>query len=222
MVVQQFRSMRGCLSYIIFSEDSRKALLIDPTVEIDDDIYLSYLKKNELELIYIAETHTHADHISSNRSIREKTGAQIVMHELSPTTRKDVALHDGDVLQLGKEEILVRYTPGHTNEHVIYVADKMVFTGDTLLISGTGRTDFQLGDSEALYDSLWKIIIPLGDDVVVYPGHDYNERESTTIELSKNENPRLQFTRDEFIAFMNNYKPDLPELFDQAIDHNTK
>lgn len=218
---KQFQSDRGCLSYIVYDTESKQALLIDPTTELEDTVYLSFLSSNDLDLQYIVETHTHADHVTSNIQIREKTGAPIVMHELSPTPRKDIAVSDGYELHLGTETVVIYETPGHTNEHIALYTNGMVFTGDTLLIEGTGRTDFQLGNSSDLYESLWQKIVALGDDVIVYPGHDYKGRDASTVQSEKEHNPRLQLQKDEFIQHMDAHHPELPELFEESIEKNT-
>ena len=220
--LKQFRSPRGCLSYIISDPTSKEALLIGPSQEVDTRDYLNHLKENDLRLKYVVDTHTHADHISTSEEIKEETGAKIAMHENSPTNRKDIKLKDGDILDLGDLKINIIHTPGHTNESICLHADNVVFTGDTLLIDGTGRTDFQLGDSEGLYASIWEKLMNLNYDTRVYPAHDYQGRSFTTIKEEKEKNPRLKLDHDEFVATMNELHPPKPDLFDEAIEKNSK
>jgi glyoxylase-like metal-dependent hydrolase (beta-lactamase superfamily II) len=220
--LKQFRSPRGCLSYIINDPISKETLLLDPSLELSINKYLDYLKENNLTLKYIIDTHTHADHISISKEIREKTGAKIVMHKNAPTKRKDIEVKDGDILELGDLKINIIHTPGHTNESISIHIDDILFTGDTLLINGTGRTDFQLGDSESLYKSIWEKLMLLDKNTKVYPAHDYEGRSYTTLKEEKENNPRLQLNHDDFVKMMNELHPEKPDLFSEAIEKNSK
>lgn len=222
MKINSFKSERGCLSYLLVQENSKEALLIDPSEEIEDTAYLSELSSQGIELRYIIETHTHADHISSAPRLREKTGAKLVRHKDAPSPLKDIAVSGGEVLMLGEEKVHVITTPGHTNESISISTNGEVFTGDALLIGGTGRTDFQLGDSESLYVSLHETLGALPDETVVYPAHDYKGRLSTTIGDEKRTNPRFALSHDEFIVAMNAHHPPKPDLFEEAIEANSK
>lgn len=217
-----FHSERGCLSYLLVDEPLKETVLIDPSTEIVTDEYLNILKRHGASLRYILETHTHADHISSAPALKEATGAQIVRHTLAPSRLKDVSVTGGEHLPLGDGVLEILATPGHTNESISIYADGMVFTGDALLIGGTGRTDFQLGDSEALYDSLHDTLGALPDDTVVYPAHDYKGRESSTIGEEKRTNPRFALSNEEFVNTMNAHHPPEPELFEQSIAINSQ
>lgn len=218
--VEQFRSQRGCLSYVIGDQGTKHCLIIDPDVEAGD-AYEEYVRTNGLVVHYIVETHTHADHLSAAPALRTKTNALLLRHERAPSRRTDRALRDGDTVPLGDVAVTVLDTPGHTDDSITLRLGPLLFTGDTLLIGSTGRTDFQNGSSEALYRSLWEKIIPLGDDLTVYPAHDYRGRASTTIGEERRTNPRLQLPRPEFIAAMDAYRPPAPELFDVAVVENS-
>lgn len=203
MMLKQIRTLRGCLSYTVCDDATGDCLIIDPSVEAGD----AY---DGVKARYIVETHTHADHISAGPEIASKTGATVVRER-----------DDGSTIALGTTVVRVIETPGHTDDSISLVVGSNVFTGDALMIGTTGRTDFQQGSSEKLYESLWHNILPLGDDVIVWPAHDYKGRESTTVGAEKSSNPRLQMSRDEFIKFMDAYHPEKPELFEEAITKNT-
>lgn len=217
-----FHSERGCLSYLILNTESKEAALIDPSEEVGTETYLDILAKHEAKLLYLIETHTHADHISATPELKDKTGARIVRHALAPSSAKDVAVSGSETLLLGETPITVLATPGHTNESISLYIDGAVFTGDALLIGGSGRTDFQLGDSGALYESLHSVIGVLPDEITVYPGHDYHGRTSTTLESEKQTNPRYQLSREEFVTTMDAHHPPMPELFEASIAANSK
>lgn len=222
MEVLPFHSTRGCLSYIVIDTVSHEAALIDPSEEILDATYLSALSERGATLRYIIETHTHADHVSSAPRLKEATGASIVRHLHAPSPRKDVSVTGGESLLLGSSSLHILATPGHTDESISILVDDAVFTGDALLIGGTGRTDFQLGNSEALYESLHSVLAGLSDDTCVYPAHDYKGRTSTTIGQEKRDNPRFALARNEFIEAMNAHHPAVPELFEEAIAINSQ
>jgi len=216
-----FHSARGCLSYLLVDESTKEAALIDPSEEIALEDYLGALASHGANLAYVIETHTHADHISSAPTLAEKTGAQIVRHTLAPSHRKDVGVTGGEVLMLGETKLNIIATPGHTNESISVYADDAVFTGDALLIGGTGRTDFQLGDSEALYRSLHEALGTLPDATLVYPAHDYKGRTHSTIGAEREQNPRFLLAHDAFISTMDAHHPPAPELFKESIAANT-
>ncbi len=220
--IKQFRSERGCLSYILNDNSSKEAILIDPSAEVNTDEYLKYIEDNKLILKYIIDTHTHADHISSAGEIKNIIGSQIIMHKNSPTHKKDIAIEKDTEIDLGDTKVKLIYTPGHTDESISIYVDGAVFTGDTLLIGGTGRTDFQAGDSEALYESIYEKLANLPDDTKVYPAHNYEGKTHSTIKDEKQTNPRMKMTKDEFIKTLNEHKPEKPELFDIAVEKNSQ
>jgi sulfur dioxygenase len=211
--VTTFHAKRGCLSYLLTDRATRESVLIDPSLEIIDE-YRDYLQVHpEVKLVWLLETHTHADHISAAKILRKETGAKIAMSKASPSLSKDRALEDGERILFGKSEVTTWKTSGHTNESLVFVGKGLVFTGDTLLIGGTGRTDFQLGESEALYESLERILM-LPRETIVYPGHDYQGRQSGTIGAEMRQNARLRLVvegkRDEFLKVMDAHHPPLP------------
>jgi len=221
MTTQHFHSPRGCLSYVTYDPVSKKAALIDPSVEIGLATYTEALTKEGLELVYLIETHTHADHISLSKEIRDVTNALIVRHTFAPSPLKDISVEGGEELMLGTATISVLATPGHTNESISLYNGAEVFTGDALLIGGTGRTDFQVGDSETLYHTLHHVIGALPPETIVRPGHDYKGRTGTTLGDEMHTNPRFLMCESEFVHVMDAYHPPKPELFDIAIPKNS-
>ena len=219
--IQQFRSPRGCLSYIVSDTKTKEALIIDPSVEIDMEEYSNFLIDNELILRFIIETHTHADHISSARELREQINAQILQYERAPTGRKDKALTEGD-FWLGETKVTVLYTPGHTDDSISLSIDESVFIGDALLIGGTGRTDFQNGSSAALYKSICEKLMTFDDSTKVYPAHNYKGQINSTIGDERAHNPRLALGEEEFIKIMDAHHPPKPDLFEEAIAKNSE
>ncbi len=216
-----FHSPRGCLSYLVVDEVSNEAALIDPSQEIPLEDYLDALQKQKAVLRYIIETHTHADHISSAPVLKEKTGALLVRHALAPSKLNDMPVQGGERITLGSSELHILATPGHTNESISLLVGGAVFAGDALLIGGTGRTDFQLGDSEALYTSLHEVFGALPDSTVVYPAHDYKSRTHSTIGDERAHNPRFLLPKHEFVEALDAHHPPLPELFEQSIAQNS-
>lgn len=222
MTTYPFHSSRGCLSYLLVDEATKEAALIDPSEEIAFTEYTDALARHGATLAYIIETHTHADHISCAQALQEATGAKIVRHALAPSHRKDVGVTGGEVLMLGETKLTILATPGHTNESISVYADDAVFTGDALLIGGTGRTDFQLGDSEALYVSLHQTLGALPDATLVYPAHDYKGRTHSTIGAEREHNPRFLLAHDAFITAMDAHHPPEPELFRASLEANSR
>lgn len=218
--LKHFSAPRGCQSYLVIDNATRHAALIDPSDEILDE-YLRYLEAENIHLDYLLETHTHADHVSAAPQIKDRYGAKLIMHIDSPSTRKDRSVQDEDIILIGETVIRVLHTPGHTNESVTYVVDGALFTGDTLLFSGTGRTDFQLGDSVALHESLEKLL-KFDTETMVYPGHEYMGREPMTLGEIRAINERINLDRDDFVAHMEAHRPEKPELFDISIEENSK
>ena len=200
---------------------TKEALIIDPSVEMDREGYSNFLMDNELMPRFIIETHTHADHISSARELRARTSAQILRHELAPTGRKDKALTEGG-FRLGDKKVTIIQTPGHTDDRISVSIDGAIFTGDTLLIGGTGRTDFQNGSSAALYKSIWEKLMTLDDNTKVYPAHNYRGQINSTIGDERAHNPRLALGEKEFIKIMDAHHPPKPDLFEEAIAKNSE
>ena len=180
MLFHSFRDGEGCLSYLIACEESCAAAVIDPALDLVDR-YAGELAMHGLHLRLIIDTHTHADHFSGARELRRKCEAPIIMHRLSPAPHVDLRVEDGHSLPLGTSlRLRVLHTPGHTLDSMaIHVSDR-VFTGDTLLIGGTGRSDLPSGNPEQLFDSLFGKLLALPDETLVYPAHEYKGRDHTT------------------------------------------
>lgn len=191
-IFKQFKA-GSCYSYIIGSNG--EALVIDPHISLLSE-YSNYLGKNSLTLKYILDTHTHADHFSLAAVLKKKYGAKVLMGEKAISSVADIKLKDNDEVKVGGISLRVLYTPGHTDDAISLFGEKSLFTGDVLLIGSVGRTDFQNGSPESMFDTLQKLK-NLPDDTAVFPGHDYHEKLSSTIEREKNDNPFLKESNKE-------------------------
>jgi glyoxylase-like metal-dependent hydrolase (beta-lactamase superfamily II)/rhodanese-related sulfurtransferase len=186
----------SCYSYIIGSQ--KEALAIDPHISLLDE-YSEYLKKNNLRLKFIVDTHTHADHFSLAVVLKKKFAAQVLMHEKAISSVADRRLKDNDQIVLGSSSFRIIYTPGHTDDAISLYGEGRLFTGDVLLIGSVGRTDFQNGSPESMFNTLQKIKL-LPNDTLVFPGHDYHEKRSSTLKKEKVENPFLKETDKEIFV----------------------
>lgn len=218
---QLFEAETSTYSYLLGCERTRRAVLIDP-VASEMDNYIQLLHALNLKLIYTIETHVHADHITASGLLREKLGSKSIVHRDAGAMCADLLVTDGVLLQVGDLEFEVRHTPGHTRGCVSYVMADRVFTGDALLIGGSGRTDFQQGDAGQLYDSIIGKLFSLPPDTLVYPGHDYQGNTVSTIRQEMTKNARLGNgkSRDEFIAIMRDLKLAYPQFIDKALPAN--
>jgi len=218
---QLFDAETWTYTYLIADTVSKEAAFIDP-VNTHIDEYMALLEKHGLTLKYSFETHVHADHITASGLLRQRTGAQTCVSHLGGAQLADVQLKDGDVFMLGdKEQIKAIATPGHTPGCTSYLWRDRVFTGDSLFIAGCGRTDFQGGSAESLYDSITQRLFTLPDDTLVYPGHDYQQRWVSNIMQERTTNPRLAGkTREQFIEIMNNLNLPKPRLIDESVPAN--
>jgi len=207
-------------TYLLADEQTREAVLVDSVKEqVERDLKL--LSELELKLKYALDTHVHADHITGAGLLRERTGCQTGLSEYGGAHCADLNLQEDDELTIGSTRIRVLSTPGHTNGCASYLVGDRVFTGDALLVRGTGRTDFQQGDAGRLYDSITARLFTLPDDTRVYPGHDYKGHETTTIGEEKRHNPRLAGkSRDQFIEIMSNLKLAHPKKIQEAVPAN--
>lgn len=223
MIFQQlFEKTSSTYTYIIADATTREGLIIDPVFEtLERD--LNYLKEAGITLRYILDTHIHADHITGSGHLAQKTGAKIVMSAASGMD-VDILLEDDQLLRCGDLQIKALATPGHTSESMCYVIGNKVFTGDTLLIRGNGRTDFQNGSAHQLYQSIMNKLYTLPDDTIVYSGHDYAGFTSSTIALEKKYNKRIKAdtTEDQFVHTMSQLKLDRPQKIDIAVPANLK
>ena len=218
---QLFDPATSSFSYLVWDADSRSAALIDPVQDqVERDIRL--IRELGLELKYTLETHVHADHITGSGELRSALNSLVLVHENSKARCADVLVKEGDFVPLGSSRIHVLYTPGHTDSDVSYLIPGAVFTGDTLLIRGCGRTDLQSGDAGTLYDSITRHLYSLPDETLVYPGHDYNGRSSSTIGEEKAHNPRIgrKTSRAAFIAIMGSLNLAPPLRIHEALPAN--
>ena len=219
MIFEQIAS-GGCQSYLVGCEESCVAALIDPEIRLIDR-YLASAARDGLRIHYVIDTHTHADHFSAAHELGESLDVPVVMHRDSPAPFADLRMQDGDMLMLGKLRLQAMHTPGHTRDSMCLLAEDRLFTGDTLLIGATGRTDLPSGDAEALYDSLFQIILRLDGGLKVFPAHDYKRQHSTTIAAELAKNPRLQKRdRAEFVDMMEHLSLSMPTHLTEALRTN--
>ncbi len=219
---QLFDSKSSTYTYIIASDKGREALIIDPVIEKTDE-YLKVLKELNLKLVKVIDTHIHADHITGLNELSKRTNCTKIMGEQSKSEVIDLKVKEDDKIEIDKIELKTIYTPGHTDCSYSFLMNDRVFTGDTLLINGTGRTDFQNGSAKTQYDSLFNKLLKLPEKTIVYPAHDYNGKKFSTIEDEKNNNPRLQVDNvDQYIEIMNNLKLANPKMMDVAVPANVK
>ena len=193
---QLFDTKSSTYTYIISSGKGREALIIDPVIEHTDK-YIEVLKNLELKLVKVIDTHIHADHVTGLNELNKRTNCTRIMGEKSKSEVIDLRIKDSEKINVENIEFKAIYTPGHTDCSYSYLMNDRVFTGDTLLINGTGRTDFQNGSSYDAYDSLFNKLLKLPEKTLVYPAHDYNGKKYSTIEAEKNNNPRLQVSSAE-------------------------
>lgn len=210
----------GCQSYLVGCEATRSAVLIDPEFS-QIDRYLGLVSQLGLHVRYVVDTHTHADHFSGSRELGKALGAPVVMNRLSPAPFADIRLDDGDMLIVGEMRLQALHTPGHTRDSMCLVMADRVFTGDTLLIGGTGRTDLPTGDPHALYESLFDKLLKLPAELLVFPAHDYKGRSHSTLAVEIAENPRLQKTdRADFVEMMQSLDLSAPTHLTEALRTN--
>ncbi len=221
MIFEQLFEPQSCTyTYFLADQASKEALLIDPVLE-EIPTYLSLLERYEVKLALAVDTHLHADHITGLGGLQDTTNCAISMGKYTKAQCLSYIFKEGDYLHFGKQRLKVLYTPGHTNDSYSFLLSDRVFTGDTLLINGTGRTDFQSGDAVQQYDSLFNKLLCLDDEIKVYPAHDYNGKTVSTIKEQKVTNPRLQVKNcDEYVEIMNNLKLSPPNRIDDAIPAN--
>ena len=219
MIFEQIATA-GCQSYLLGCEETHAGLLIDPNLK-QMNHYLGLAARDGLRIKYVLDTHTHADHFSAARELGKALNVRVVTHRLSPAPYADFRLCDGEILRVGEMRLTAMHTPGHTRDSMCMVAEDRVFTGDTLLIGGTGRTDLPTGDPEALHDSLFNRLLKLDPKLKVYPAHDYKGRGHSSIGDEIANNPRLQKRdRDEFVAMMRTLNLEAPTHLTEALRTN--
>jgi len=219
---QLFDKKSSTYTYIISSGKGREALIIDPVIE-NTESYLKVLKELNLKLVKVIDTHIHADHISGLNELAIQTNCSKIMGERSASEVIDIRVKDNEKIKIENIELISMHTPGHTDCSYSFYMNDRIFTGDTLLINGTGRTDFQNGSAREQYDSIFNKLLKLPEKTFVYPAHDYNGKKFSTIENEKKNNPRLQVKSvDEYEKIMNNLKLGNPKMMDIAVPANRK
>jgi len=219
---QLFDKNSSTYTYLIASSKGREALLIDPVIE-NIEQYIKLLNELDLKLVKVIDTHIHADHITAASKLKNKTNCTTIMGEHTPSNAVEIKVKDNEIIYVDKLEIKVIYTPGHTKDSYSFLMNNYLFSGDTLLINGTGRTDFQGGNSEDSYNSIFNRLLKLPEETLLYPAHDYNNQKVSTIGKEKKFNPRLQVDSvSEYTDIMNNLNLSKPKLMDINVERNIK
>jgi len=219
---QIFDKESSTYTYLIASREGGEALLVDPVREHTDS-YIQLIRELDLKLVLATDSHIHADHVTGLGRLREQTGCITAMGEMTQAECLSTRFADCEKLRLDGVDIQALYTPGHTDDSYSFRLPDRVLTGDTLLIRGTGRTDFQNGDAGDQYDSLFDCLLLLPDETLVYPAHDYNGMTVSSIGEEKRHNPRLQVAdRDAYIELMDGLVLDNPRMMDIAVPANRK
>ena len=219
---QLFDSVSGTYTYLLASRHGGEALIIDPVLE-KVDRYIQLVNELDLKLVKAVDTHLHADHITGLGALRDRTQCITVMGDMSKVDVVSMRLSEGDKLTIEGVALDVLYTPGHTDNSYSFLMQDRVFTGDTLLIRGTGRTDFQNGDPRAQYNSIFNKLLKLPDETMVFPAHDYKGETVSTIGEEKAFNPRLQVqSLDQYVTLMNGLNLPNPKMMDVAVPANMR
>ena len=219
---QLFDEKSHTFTYIISSGKGREALIIDPVIEKIEE-YIKVLKNLDLKLVKVIDTHIHADHVSGLNELNKRTNCIRIMGETTPSEVIDIKVKDNEKIELEDIELTSIHTPGHTKCSYSFLMKDRVFTGDTLLINGTGRTDFQGGSSEDQYNSIFNNLLKLPEETIVFPAHDYNGKKNSTILEEKKNNPRLQVNSvNEYIEIMNKLTLEKPAMMDYNVSSNIK
>ena len=217
---QAFDKKTSTFTYIIASAKGREAVIIDPVIENVDE-YIKSLEELDLKLVKVIDTHIHADHITGPSKLKKKTNCVTLMGEHTPAETVEIKVKDNETINIDDLKIKTLYTPGHTSDSYSFLLNNYLFTGDTLLINGTGRTDFQNGSSKDAYNSLFNNLLKLPEETLVYPGHDYNGKFSSTIGNEKKFNPRLQVkNEDEYVEIMSKLNLVKPKMIETNISRN--
>ena len=219
---QLFDKESSTYTYIVSSGKGREALIIDPVINNTHE-YLNVLKDLDLKLVKVIDTHMHADHVSGLNELAKQTNCSKIMGEQSASEVIDIKVKDNEKIKIENIELVSMYTPGHTDCSYSFLMKDRVFTGDTLLINGTGRTDFQNGNPAAQYHSLFDKLLKLPENTLVYPAHDYKGNKVSSIGEQKKNNPRLQVNSiEQYVEIMNNLNLSNPKMMDVAIPANVK
>tara|TARA_E500000331_G_scaffold335306_1_gene361305 strand:- start:1402 stop:2085 length:684 start_codon:yes stop_codon:yes gene_type:complete len=219
---QVFDTKTSTYTYLIASAKGREAVIIDPVLENVEN-YIALLKDLDLKLVKVIDTHIHADHVTGASKLKQSTNCTTIMGEHTPADAVEIKVKDNELINIDDLKIRSIYTPGHTSESYSFLLDNYLFSGDALLINGTGRTDFQNGSSKDSYYSIFDKLLKLPEDTLLYPGHDYNGKKVSTIGNEKKFNPRLQVNNvDEYIEIMSNLNLSKPEMMDNNVSRNIK
>ena len=219
---QLFDNKSSTYTYLISSGLGREALIIDPVLENVAE-YINVLKELDLKLVKVIDTHIHADHITGASKLKDITKCSTIMGDHTPADAVEIKVKDEEVIKLDNLKIKALYTPGHTSDSFSFLMNDHLFSGDTLLINGTGRTDFQNGSSEDAYESIFNKLLKLPDETLLYPAHDYNGKKVSTLGKEKKFNPRLQVNNvDEYIEIMNNLNLKKPDQIEFNVASNLK
>ena len=219
---QLFDQKSSTYTYLIASSKGREALIIDPVLENVND-YISLLKDLDLELVKVIDTHIHADHVTGASKLKNITKCSTIMGENTPADSVEIKVKDDEYIDLEDIKIKAIYTPGHTSDSYSFLMKNHLFSGDTLLINGTGRTDFQNGNAKDSYNSIFNKLLKLPEETLLYPAHDYKGEKVSTIGKEKKQNPRLQVNSvDEYIDIMNNLELKKPTELETNVARNIK
>ena len=217
---QVFDQKSSTYTYLIASSKGREALIIDPVIENVDD-YIKLLTELDLKLVKVIDTHIHADHVTGASKLKNKTKCVTIMGENTPADSVEIKVKDEEIIKLDHLKIKALYTPGHTSDSYSFLMDNYLFSGDTLLINGTGRTDFQNGNSKDSYNSIFNKLLKLPEETLLYPAHDYKGEKVSTIGKEKKHNPRLQVNSvDEYVDIMNNLSLKKPAEIENNVSRN--
>ena len=223
MIFKQLFDNNSCTyTYLIASAKGREALLIDPVLE-NVELYIKILKELDLRLVKVIDTHIHADHVTGASKLNKETNCSTIMGAHTPSDAVQIKVKNDEIIKIDELKIKAIYTPGHTSDSYSFLMDNSLFSGDTLLIKGTGRTDFHNGNAKDAYHSIFNKLLKLPEDTVLYPGHDYNGEKKSTIGNEKKFNPRLQVDNEnEYEEIMNNLNLPKPKLMDIIVPRNIK
>ena len=219
---QLFDQKSSTYTYLIASAKGREALIIDPVIE-NVNQYVQLLKELNLNLVKVIDTHIHADHVTGASKLKDLTKCTTIMGEHSPASTVEIKVKDDEYINLDTLKIKAIYTPGHTSDSYSFLMDNYLFSGDTLLINGTGRTDFQNGNAKDAYNSIFNRLLKLPEETLLYPAHDYKGEKVSTIGKEKKQNPRLQVNSvDEYVEIMNNLDLKKPAEIDSNVAKNIR
>ena len=217
---QLFDQKSSTYTYLIASAQGREALIIDPVIE-NVNQYVQLLKELNLNLVKVIDTHIHADHVTGASKLKDITRCTTIMGDHSPANTVEIKVKDDEYINLDTLKIRAMYTPGHTSDSYSFLMDNYLFSGDTLLINGTGRTDFQNGNAKDAYNSIFNKLLKLPEETFLYPAHDYKGEKVSTIGKEKKQNPRLQVNSvDEYVEIMNNLNLKKPAEIETNVAKN--